>query len=115
MRRNALNRELTAGEITKYAIQLLELRGWECWRQNQLRVRGRKFVGRLGLGDIIGFNRCTGIMLICEVKTINDVLSDDQETLLSILKKAGGMALVATDDKKGGVEILDYQQYKLQR
>jgi len=106
-----LIRELTAGEITSSALTELSLRGWECWRQNQIRVPGRNFVGRLGLTDILGFNRRTGIILLCEVKTINDELSDDQITLLCQVKTAGGMALVATDDGKGGIKIIDYQEF----
>lgn len=93
------------------AIEMLTYRGWECWRQNQLRVRGRNFVGKLGLSDVIGFNKSNGIMLMCEVKTTNDQLSDDQIILLCQLKVAGGMAVVATDDGNGGILILDYQDY----
>lgn len=76
-----------------------------------MHVPGRSFIGKRGLSDILGFNKHTGIILLCEVKTINDELSDDQKILLCQVKIAGGMALVATDDGKGGIKIIDYQEF----
>jgi len=100
---------LTASQITEIALGLLYYRGCTCWRQNQIPVPGRKFIGKEGLSDIIGFNRFTGLMLMCEVKTQKDSLSEKQKCLLMDLKTAGGIALLALDDKKGGVIIQEYQ------
>lgn len=100
---------LTAAEITESALIQLKYRGWECWRQNQIPVRGRNFIGKEGLSDIIGFHKFTGLMLMCEVKTQKDILSANQKALLTQLKLAGGIALLALDDKKGGVIISEYQ------
>jgi hypothetical protein len=83
-------------------------RGWNCWRQNQIRVPGRKFIGRKGQADIIGFNRYTGLFMACEVKTAGDILSNDQKVFLMELKHAGGISLIAEDDGKGGVIIKKY-------
>jgi hypothetical protein len=89
---------LTKGEITKSALTELKLRGANCWAQNNLAVRGRKFIGRYGMSDIIGFVSKTGLFLACEVKTINDIFSDDQIVFMNEVKKAGGIALIATQE-----------------
>lgn len=95
-------RELSASDITKYALKVLDLWSFECWRQNNLAVRGRKFTGKKGLADILGFHRTTGKLMICEVKKIGDTLSDDQIELLNKVTKAGAHGFVA---KQEGTEI----------
>jgi len=99
---------LTTSEITNKALIELKYRGWYCWRQNQIRVPGRDFIGEPGLSDIIGFYKFDGRMLMCEVKKIGDTFSDIQRELLTKLKNAGGAALWATDDKRGGIIIQEY-------
>jgi hypothetical protein len=95
---------LTKGEITKSALIELKLRGANCWMQNNLAVPGRKFIGRKGVSDILGYVEKTnyyeikGTLLVCEVKTINDSFSDDQKTFLTEVKQAGGIALYATQE-----------------
>lgn len=89
---------LTKGEITKSALTELKLRGANCWMQNNLAVRGRKFIGRKGVSDIIGFVINTGLFVAVEVKTLNDVFSDDQIIFMNEIKKAGGIALIATQE-----------------
>jgi len=94
--KNTLTKILTKGEIRKSALIELKLRGVNCWPQNNLAVRGRKFIGRLGVSDIIGFHSKTGVFVACEVKTVTDKFSDDQKQFLSEVKKAGGIAMIAT-------------------
>lgn len=89
---------LTKGEITKSALTELKLRGVNCWPQNNLAVPGRKFIGRKGVADIIGFVNATGLFVACEVKTINDTFSADQIVFMNEVKKAGGIALIATQE-----------------
>lgn len=89
---------LTKGEITKSALTELKLRGANVWMQNNLAVRGRKFIGRKGVSDIIGFVNKTGLFVACEVKTIDDIFSDDQIVFMNEIKKAGGIALIATQE-----------------
>jgi hypothetical protein len=91
-------RELTKGEITKSALTELKLRGVTCWMQNNIAVRGRRFIGKYGVSDILGFVRASGLLVACEVKTINDVFSDDQKEFLTEVKNAGGIALIATQE-----------------
>lgn len=89
---------LTKGEITKSALTELKLRGANVWMQNNLAVPGIKFIGRKGVADIIGFVSKTGLFVACEVKTINDTFSDDQIVFMNEVKKAGGIALIATQE-----------------
>lgn len=99
-------RELTASEITESALTELRWRGYECWRQNQLRVPGRPFRGKKGLTDIQGYHKLTGIALYTEVKKIGDTLSDDQIKFLTDAKKAGCHCKIASQDKQTGNFIL---------
>lgn len=94
---------MTTGKITDIAIEELTLRGFECWRQNNLAVRGRKFRGKKGLGDVIGFQTkpATGILLLCEVKNEGDTLSNDQIKLLDLAKGSGAFCFIATVNKQG--------------
>jgi hypothetical protein len=64
------------------------------WRQNNIAVRKRQFIGRLGVSDIIGISGI-GTFVACEVKTLNDRLSSDQIKFLNDVKTAGGIALIA--------------------
>jgi hypothetical protein len=101
---------LTKGQITKIARRILASRNKEVWMQNNLAVRGRKFIGRKGVSDILGFT-FNGLFMACEVKTINDSLKDDQISFLTNLHKAGGIALIATEDERGQVEIIKFIDY----
>lgn len=82
------------------------------WPQNNVRaVKGRTFVGRKGVMDIIGFHNHTGVFIGCEVKAKGDKLSDEQKALLFSVSLAGGQALIATEDKNGGVTLIEYMEY----
>ena len=80
---------LTKGFIRESAIKELTWRGHDVWPQNNLAVRGRKFIGRKGVPDVIGFTR-SGLFIACEIKTVNDYLSDEQIEFMNNVKKAGG-------------------------
>lgn len=96
-------REYSASEITSHALKVLHLRGFEVWRNNNVRaVRGRTFTGRKGVSDIMGFHMVTGCLLACEVKKIGDKLSDDQIEFLSKVRDAGAFAMICTQQ---GTEI----------
>jgi hypothetical protein len=85
---------LTKDIIRESALKELAWRGHDCWRQNNIAVRGRKFIGRKGVSDIIGITK-DGRWVACEVKTLNDRLSEDQIDFLNDIKKTGGEALIA--------------------
>jgi hypothetical protein len=80
--------------IRQSALKELTWRGYDVWIQNNIAVRGRKFIGRRGVPDIIGITK-DGRWVVCEVKTIKDVFSPDQIKFLNDIKKTGGEAYVA--------------------
>jgi len=98
-----MTKELTAGQITKYAMTLLEARQCFVWRSNNLPVPGRKFTGLKGVPDICGFHKRTGVAVYCEVKTINDKFSEYQLNFMQRASKAGSHCMVATEEKGSAV------------
>lgn len=96
---------LTAGEIAKEVIKVMTERGFSCWRNNNIAVPGRKFIGRKGVSDIAGFNKSTGLAMYVEVKAWGDKLSDDQVKFFSEVMLSGAVALVAYGDKYGSYEL----------
>lgn len=100
---------LSSNTITKMAIVKLENRNCIVWRQNQIPVRGRKFIGKKGQSDIMGFQKCTGLIVACEVKKIGDTLRDDQIEFLTSVKAAGGIAIIAIDNSNYGVLLIDFE------
>lgn len=101
-------KDLTAGQITKIAMNLLELQGCLVWRSNNLPVPGRKFTGLRGVPDICGFHTRTGLAVYCEVKTINDRFSEYQINFMNRAKKAGCHVLIATEEKNN-IVLKEYQ------
>jgi hypothetical protein len=102
-------RELSASDITRDALLILQAKGWEVWRQNNIAVRGRKFIGKKGQGDIIGFHRTNGRFIAVEVKKIGDTIKDDQHKFLSTVQRAGAVAMLAMQEGQS-VVLKDYQQ-----
>lgn len=98
-------REYTASEITDYAIKVLTLLGYKVWRSNNLAVKGRRFIGQKGVGDITGYKRFTGVRCECEVKTKRDKLSDDQIDFLNEAKENGCEVYLAT--QKGNEIVVE--------
>lgn len=101
-------KSLTKGYIRESAIKELTWRGYDVWKNNNIAVRKRKFIGRLGVSDIIGITK-DGRWVACEVKTLNDRLSDDQKKFLTDVKKTGGVALVARQGEGGAVILENFE------
>jgi hypothetical protein len=85
---------LTKDKIRESAIKELTWRGYTVWINNNIAVRGRKFIGRRGVSDVIGITK-DGRWVVCEVKTLNDRLSEDQVIFLNDIKNTGGDAYIA--------------------
>lgn len=101
-------REFTAGELTEMAGGLLKTRNVFTWRNNQIPQRGRPFRGLLGVSDRIGYHKVNGLFVACEIKTINDRMSEDQKEFLQGVADAGGWALVYHQEKNGEVKMEEY-------
>ncbi len=92
-------KEFTASEITEHAIKVLTLLGYKCWRSNNLAVKGRKFIGQKGVGDITGYRTFSGTRLEAEVKTKKDKLSQSQIDFLNEAKSNGCDVYLCTQEK----------------
>lgn len=103
----SLVKELSKGAIRESAIKYLTWWGHAVWINNNLAVRKRKFIGRLGVSDVIGIAK-DGRWVACEIKTLNDRLSPDQITFLNDVKKAGGLAYLACQGNNGQVELKEW-------
>jgi len=103
---------MTTSAITKEAISRLSALGYKVWRNNNIAVRGRKFIGEYGVSDVLGYKLQGGTSLFCEVKGPGDTLSDDQKAFLWDAHNAGCFALVA-HEVDGKVVIMPIAQYNL--
>lgn len=110
MRNIAKPKDLTKAQIRASAIKELTWRGYNVWIHNNLAVRKRKFIGRLGVSDVIGITK-DGRWVACEVKTVNDKLSDDQIKFLNDIKTAGGIAYLAVDNN-GHTQLREWEVKK---
>lgn len=102
---------LTASQITNLAKIMLVQRDVYTWRNNQIPVKGRVFIGEAGCSDLIGMNVKTGQFVACEVKTKMDRMSPDQKRFLKMVKDYGGVSLVAIEDKGGNAALVDIDDY----
>jgi hypothetical protein len=90
-----------ASALTKAIIQLLELRGWHAWRQNNAAVYDASFGGYRagsvtpGISDVLAFHRATGRFGAVEVKIGKDTLSPEQAAFLADVIEAGGFGCEA--------------------
>lgn len=109
-------KELTASEITKDTLQILESRNCYPWRQVNTSVRNRKGIVKKGVSDVLFFNLSTCLFGACEVKKIGDTLRTEQIEFLIRVHEAGGMALVATQ-VRDRTELIPftiyYEKYKI--
>lgn len=64
--------------LTGSVIRYLNLKGYNCWRSNNISAPGRRFTGLRGLPDVIGYHKKTGRFIGVEVKNKNDKLSLEQ-------------------------------------
>ncbi len=84
----------TASDLTKMMLEYLDNLGYEVWRNNNLAVKGRSFIGKKGLPDIIGYHKNYGQFIACEIKAIGDRLSVSQIEFLTHLGMCGGTSIV---------------------
>ena len=90
----------TTASIKKAILEYLLARGHIAWRQNNLPVRGRMFVGRKGVPDILGFTRTTlnihcGMFFGVEVKGPEDRMSEAQLEFQADCKRHQAIYIVA--------------------
>lgn len=106
---------LTASELTKMMIDYLTSKGLVVWRNNNLAVKGRSFIGKKGVPDIIGYDRKHGQFVACEIKKLGDRISPDQLSFLTQLGIAGGLSMLCsqTSDETIKLEIFKDGENKI--
>lgn len=115
---------MTASDLTKMMLDYLKERGNDVWRNNNLAVKGRSFIGRKGVPDIIGYSKKYGQFIGCEVKAIGDRVSPEQMSFLINLAMSGGIAMICQQfrdetitvkifDKDGESKDYEFQQGEL--
>jgi len=103
-----LQKHYTASKLTEYALYELAMMGFTVWRQNNLSVPGRKFIGKRGMSDIIGYDE-GGYAVYCEVKTINDKLSQHQIDFMTDATDAGCRVFICMQDKDFNVTLKNWE------
>lgn len=102
---------ISANDLTKLMMDFLKGRGHDVWRNNNLAVKGRAFIGRKGVPDIIGYCKADGRFVACEVKAIGDRMSPDQMLLLEQLATAGGIAMLCQQLRDEKINVKIYKAY----
>lgn len=106
--RKPLIQSLDKDTIRRQALKELTLKGHTVWRNNNIAVKGRTFIGRRGVPDLIGYDK-SGKWVVAEVKTLNDKLRPEQIEFLTEIKERGGTSLLAVQNKNGHVELVEFQ------
>lgn len=101
---------MTTSELTKKAIEILQKRGCEVWRVNNVPVQRRKNTVKKGRPDIQGYHKINGVFIGCECKNEGDKLSEDQKIFLLNGYKCGIIAMIA-HVKNGEVILTDIQSF----
>lgn len=89
--------------LTKEALRVFSLCGFNVWRQNNGGVYDAKIKGYRansstpGISDILGYHKKTGQILAVEIKTGKDKLSPAQTLFLDGIKRAGGYSFVINE------------------
>lgn len=84
-----LDKKPKTNDFTKSVVDLLTLKGFKVWRNNNGAVYDVKkkcfrknSVAQLGVSDVIGYQKKTGRAIFVEIKTGSDSLSDEQREFL---------------------------------
>ena len=100
---------ISASDLTKMMMDYLKDNGNEVWRNNNLAVRGRAFIGKKGVPDIIGYSKKYGHFVCCEIKAIADRLSTDQMLFLDEVGNAGGTAMICQQLRDESIRVQFYK------
>jgi len=79
--------------LTSKTIRAFNAAGHFVWRNNQVHVPGRRFIGGRGVADIIGISK-TGQFLAVEIKIPPDKMSKEQDKFHDEIRQRGGCSIV---------------------
>ena len=97
----------TTSQLTEHAILIANLNGCEVWRQNNHATRGRKFIGREGLSDVVGICKRSGIWIALEIKGPGDKLSEAQVKFLKMVNDSGGIGMEVRNSREFTKKFLE--------
>ena len=101
---------MTASDLTKMMMDYLKERGNDVWRNNNLAVKGRSFIGRKGVPDIIGYSKKYGQFIGVEIKALGDRLSPEQMSFLTNLGMSGGIAMICSQNREETIILEIFNQ-----
>jgi hypothetical protein len=104
-------KEMTASELTRWAKQTLELRGYRLNRVNNIPVRRRKGTIQKGWADIQGYTS-GGTYVAIEVKKIGDSIKKEQKERLQDITLCGGIAYICTQDEEGNPILISFTKFE---
>jgi hypothetical protein len=91
---------MSANALTKHALRIFDLKGYDVWRQNNGGVYDAKFEGYRkggstpGISDVIGFHKRTGQFIACEIKVGKDTVSKEQQLFIDKVNRSGGVGMI---------------------
>ena len=104
--------EFTASQLTSFALELMRLQNYRVRRVNNVAVyKKRKNQVEPGWPDIQGYD-LNGKAVLCEVKTLNDTMSEPQFDRLEDCQICGGLAFVCLQIKNNA-ELITFKEYQL--
>lgn len=118
MKKKDLNKKGETNKLTQSVIKLLSREGFVVWRNNNgavYDVTRRCFransTSKLGVPDIIGYQKLTGRGIYVEIKTGYDRLSDEQRAFLKEALENGCIAFECRtiDDVPRRLKLYNYK------
>lgn len=104
--------KIETSELTKFAISKLTTMNYFVWRQNQVPVKGRRFIGMKGLSDIQGYCKATGKAVYCEVKSKGDKLREEQINFLNWSTQAGCHTYLCKEENETAL-LMEWKKIEL--
>lgn len=94
-------KNVSANDLTKHVLKILDLKGFKAWRNNTTGVYDptKKIFRRnpallKGVPDVLGYHKKTALFICVEVKSGKDKLSQEQINFLNDVKLSGGLQFV---------------------
>jgi hypothetical protein len=102
--------ELSASDLTAFALEMLRLKRYRVRRVNNVGVyKKRANQVEPGWPDVQGYTD-RGLACLVEIKKNGDKLSDPQIERLTDCHECGGVALICYQ-KNGNAELIDFVDY----
>jgi len=101
---------MTAADLTRWAKESLEKKGYRLNRVNNIPVRRRKGTIQKGWADLQGYTS-EGIYACVEVKTELDRLRPEQIERLKDAQNCGAKVYICTIDEEGKPILVSFEKF----